>query len=444
MKTTSMLSPDGRVLSRREFLALTALSGAALATGCATNPVSGRRELMFLSESDEIRMDQQASPHQFSADYGAIRDPALNAYVADVGRSLAERSHRPGMPYSFRAVNASHVNAYAFLGGSVATTRGILLAMEDEAELAALLGHEVGHVTARHSARQMTSNMLLAVGVAAAAAAASQKKEEYGMLVAGLGGLGSGLLLARYSRDNERQADELGMEYMVRAGYHPKGMIALQDQLRKLSRGKPNALELMFATHPMSEERYQTAVRRSQSQYADSSHLPVHRERYMDQTARLRQVQPVVDAIQQGDREAGAGRGDAALGHYRAALQKAPDDYEALLKAAKICLALGRQADAHAYAAQAKAVYPEEAQAYHVAGLAALHIRRYHEALASMDQYERLLPGNPNTAFFAGFALESMGRTQEAGARYRAFLQSVQQGEEAQHAYNRLVQWGQL
>lgn len=441
---TSLSAASGRPLTRRDFLALSALSGAAVLTGCATNPVTGKRELMLVSESEELRLDQQAAPHQFSADYGAINDPALNAYLEQVGREISSRSHRPGMPYSFRGVQASHVNAYAFPGGSIATTRGILLAMQDEAELAALLGHEVGHVTSRHSAKQMTSNMLLAIGVAAAAAAASQKKEEYGMLVAGLGGLGTGLLLARYSRENERQADELGMEYMVRAGYNPNGMIALQDQLRKLSRGKPGTLDLMFATHPMSEERYQTAVKRAGMQYASASSFPVYRERYMDQTARLRKRQGVVEEIQKGDREAGAGQGDAALSHYRAALQQAPDDYEALLKAAKVCLAMGRDNDARAYAAQAKRVYPEEAQAYHVTGLASLKTKRFQEAFADLDYYDRLLPGNPNTSFFAGFALENMGRKQEAAGRYRKFIQQVQQGEEAQHAYNRLVEWGAL
>ncbi|MBU1693085.1 MAG: M48 family metalloprotease [Verrucomicrobia bacterium] len=429
-------------MTRREFLALSALSGAAVLTGCAINPVTGKKELMFISEADEIRMDSQASPHQFSADYGPLRDSALNAYLEQVGRGLADRSHRPNMPYSFRAVNASHVNAYAFLGGSIATTRGIMLSMDDEAELSALLGHEIGHVNARHAARSMTSSMLVQIGVAAATVAVAEKNEDWAPVVAGLGGIGAGMLLARYSRGHEREADALGMEYMVRSGYNPKGMIGLQDILRKLSHGKPSAIELMFATHPMSEERYQTATKRAATEYAQAADLPVYRERYMDQTARLRKLQGTVDLIQKGDKAVGAKKLDEALGQYRAALQQTPDDYEALLKAAKVCLAMNRTADAQAYAAQAKAVYPEEAQAYHVEAMAATQNRRFDTALADLQHYQRVLPGNPNTLFYTGFVLENMGRKNDAAQQYKTYLQSVNQGGEAQHAANRLTEWG--
>ena len=430
-------------MNRREFLTLSALSGAAVLTGCATNPVTGKKELMFISEAEEIRMDSEAAPHQFSADYGAVEDPALNAYLTQVGSSLAERSHRPGMPYTFRAVNASHVNAYAFLGGSIAATRGIMLAMDDEAELAALLGHEIGHVNARHAARSMTSGILAQVAVAAATVAVAEKNEDWAPVVAGLGGIGAGALLARYSRAHEREADALGMEYMVRSGYNPQGMIGLQDILVKMSHGKPSAIELMFATHPMSQERYDTAVKRARSEYGESASLPLYRERYMDSTAALRKLQPTVDEIQKGDKSVGDKKLEEGLAHYKAALQKTPDDYEALLKASKVCLALNRPADAQSYAAAAKAAYPQEAQSYHVEGMAALYNSRYDKALADFSHYDRILPGNPNTTFYSGFALEGMGRKAEASAKYKAYLQAVGQGAEAQHAFNRVTEWQQ-
>lgn len=430
-------------MSRREFLALSTLSGAAVLTGCATNPVTGKKELMFISEAEEIRMDSEAAPHQFSADYGAVEDPALNAYLTQVGSSLADRSHRPGMPYTFRAVNASHVNAYAFLGGSIAATRGIMLAMDDEAELAALLGHEIGHVNARHAARSMTSGILAQVAVAAATVAVAEKNEDWAPVVAGLGGIGAGALLARYSRAHEREADALGMEYMVRSGYNPQGMIGLQDILVKMSHGKPSAIELMFATHPMSQERYDTAVKRARSEYGESASLPLYRERYMDSTAALRKLQPTVDEIQKGDKSVGDKKLEEGLAHYKAALQKTPDDYEALLKASKVCLALNRPADAQSYAAAAKAAYPQEAQSYHVEGMAALYNSRYDKALADFSHYDRILPGNPNTTFYSGFALEGMGRKAEASAKYKAYLQAVGQGAEAQHAFNRVTEWQQ-
>ena len=106
-------------LTRRDFLWLATVSTAGVVTGCATNPVTGQRQLMLVSESGEISADQQNSPHQFSSDYGTAQDQALNNYVAQVGSALSGVSHRPNMPYTFRAVNATYVNAYAFPGGSI-------------------------------------------------------------------------------------------------------------------------------------------------------------------------------------------------------------------------------------------------------------------------------------------------------------------------------------
>ena len=149
-----MPHPLGRLprWSRREFLQISSLAAAGMVTGCATNPVTGRSQFMLVSEEQEIQMDQQHSPHQLSADYGVIQDKALNDYIESTGKRMATRTHRPQMPYRFNGVNATYVNAYAFPGGTIACTRGILLSLESEAELAALLGHELGHVNARHTA----------------------------------------------------------------------------------------------------------------------------------------------------------------------------------------------------------------------------------------------------------------------------------------------------
>ncbi|MFP4037719.1 MAG: M48 family metalloprotease, partial [Desulfobacteraceae bacterium] len=270
------------LLSRREFLRLTGIAGAGLAAGCAVNPVTGRSQLMLLSEKDEIRIDKTYSPHQFSADYGEFQDRRLQDYLERTGRTLEPRTHRPDMPYSFCCVNAPYMNAYAFPGGSIACTRGILVELGSEAELAGLLGHELGHVNARHTAQHMSKGMLASLAVSGLGMAVPGDGGGLGGLVSGLAGLGAGALLAAYSRDNEREADALGMEYMVRAGYSPVGMVRLMDMLRKSSERKPGALELMFSTHPMSEERYRTAEEAVAIKYRDARSLPVFRERFMD------------------------------------------------------------------------------------------------------------------------------------------------------------------
>lgn len=437
---------DGRrgAWKRRDILRSGAMALAAAGVGgCATNPVTGRRQLMLMSKDDEVRLDRAHSPHQFSADYGPIRDPALNAYIAEVGQALTPHTHRPQMPYSFRGVNASHVNAYAFPGGSIAVTRGLLAAMGNEAQLAALLGHELGHVSARHTAGRMTQAALAGLVVAGLAAAAAQKDERYGSWAMGLGGIGAGLLLARYSRDDERQADELGMQYARQAGYPPSGMIGLMDILRRLAGRQPNVVEQMFASHPMSEERYQTAVARSRRpEFAASGALSDQAERYLDATARVRAQRPAIEAIQQGDRALARGDAAAAAEHYRAALAAAPDDYEATLKLARCRLAAGQFAEAHRLAQAAFQAYPEEPQSLHVGGFASLRMRRWDAAVAEFEEYERRLPGNPNTIFLIGLAQEGRERRPEAVEHYRRFLAVGGGGDYGNHARQRLAAWG--
>ena len=438
-----------RSLTRRDFLWLASASAAGLAvgavTGCEVNPVTGQSQLMFISEATEIQLDREHSPHQFSSDYGPVQDEELNAYLTQMGAGMAARTHRPQMPYSFRCVNANHVNAYVFPGGSMATTRGILLEMQDEAELAGLLGHELGHVNARHSASRMSTDILAGVIVALGEAYLGTRDEQYAAIAAGLlGGIAAGALLAHYSRADERQADDLGMEYMVRADYSPDGMVGLMDMLRSKSKSTPWALEMMFATHPMSEERYQTAVGNAQTVHAGSRGLPRNRERYMDSTARLRRIKGAVERMQEGERQMMQREFAGAETAFGDALRQAPDDYAGLVLMAKCQLALEQPAKADRYAEQARRVYPAEAQAHHVGGIARMGMNQFDAAYQRFDQYERILPGNPMTIFLKGLSQEGMQNRQRAAEEYSRFLQAVDSGDQAQYARQRLVEWGYI
>jgi len=427
--------------TRRRLLAAGASATAGTLVGCVTNPVTGRREFSLVSPAEELAIDQQYAPHQFSADYGPLKDPGVQSYVAEVGQRLALVSHRPTMPYSFRVVRASYVNAYAFPGGSIAVTRGILVHLDNEAQLAALLGHEIGHVCARHAARQMTSALITQVLLASAAVGLEQSRHRRtAAVIAGLGGLGAGLLLARYSREDERQADALGMGYMVRAGYSPTGMVQLMDLLVQQERCTPSALEVMFSTHPMSRERRDTAAERART-FADAENAPLHRERFMDRTASVRAQRPVIEAIQQGDEALGRGDLSAAEGAYRTALRVSPEDYEALLKISLCLLARNRPAEARRWAEQARQSDPDEPMALYVLGRTALALRDGEHALHCFTEYERRLPGNPMTVFYKGRSHELLGRRLEAAQLYRQFLGMVQEGEEADYARRRLIEW---
>ncbi len=432
-------------MNRRDFLWL--LPGLGMANylgGCATDPVTGKNTLVMMGKEQEIALDQENSPHQFSEDYGASQDGQLNNYVSQVGRDLSSRSHRPEMPYSYRAVNANYVNAYAFPGGSIATTRGLLLDLQNEDELAGLLGHEIGHVNARHFAERQAKGTLLQIAVAGVSIAAAEKNAAYGELAQMVGGLGSGALLAHYSRDDEREADALGMDYMVRGGHNPQGMVQLMELLNEESRAKPNALELMFATHPMSSERLSTARERSASQYAEAERRPLRRERYMDNTAGLRRLKGAIQEEQKAEALLGKKQYDTAAGHLRTALSQAPDDYPGLVLMGKTQMALKRPQEAQPYLAQAKAVYPAEAQAHHLSGITQLQLKHPDAALAAFQEYDRLLPGNPNTTFLKAYSLDMMQNPRAAGQEYYRYLQMTRSGPQAQHAVTRLKEWGMV
>jgi predicted Zn-dependent protease len=407
--------------------------------------VTGEDQIVLMSEAQERAIDREQSPHQFSADYGIMQSPEINAYVSDVGLSMARRSHRPQMPYSFQGVNAVYINAYTFPAGTVGVTRGILAEMENEAEMAGLLGHEIGHVNARHAAERATRSMMAQVALAGAGMAVSAAGYgNYSDLVNNLGGIGAGALLSHYSRENEREADALAMEYMSGSGHSPDGMVGLMDLLRRESKYKPNAIETMFATHPMSDERYATAKERAASKYAAQKGLPLNRERYMDSVAAIRRMKPAIEALQKGEEEMDDKNYSSAQSHFSKALQAEPEDYAGLVMMAKCQIALNKPERARQYADQAKRINPQEAQAQNVAGVSRLMEHDYAGAYSAFKSYDRLLPGNPDTLFLAAVSLEGARDKKGAAREYYRYLQSVQKGDRAQHAYQRLKAWGYL
>jgi beta-barrel assembly-enhancing protease len=442
MKGRLIHAPTAYGITRRKFLWVTSASAAGFLLGCAANPVTGKSQLMLVSEDQEIEIDRQSSPYQFSTDYGSIQDKNLNNYINQTGKKISGLTHRPHMPYSFRGVNAAYVNAYAFPGGSIAATRGILMELRNEAELSALLGHEMGHVNARHTAEQMSKGMLTNALIGGIATIAGTQSSGLGNLASQLGMFGAGALLAHYSRDNERQADALGLEYMVKAGYNPNGFVGLMDMLRSTSQHEPSAIELMFSTHPMSDERYSTAVKTVQTKYRHAQNLPFYRERYLDHTAKLRAMKGAIEAMQKGERAMAGEKYDEAETYFEKALKQAPDDYAGLVMMAKCQMVREKYSEADRYVKKAKKVYPQEAQAHYLAGFVNMNQKQYESAYEDFKTYEKILPGNPNITFYQGLSLEKMNRVSESADKYYRYLKVVNQGDKAKYAYQRLVEWG--
>ncbi len=223
-------------------------------TGCSVNPVTGRSELVLVSEAQELQLGQQNYvPTQQSQGGVYDVDPQLTAYVQGVGNRHAEHA-APDLTYQFVVLNNSVPNARALPGGKIAINRGLLTELNSEAELAAVLGHEIVHADARHSAQQMTRGMFTQVLVVATAVATSDS--DYGNLAVGGASVGAQLITSRYGRQAELESDRYGMEYMSAAGYDPQGAVALQETFVRLSEGRrQDWLSGLFASHPPSQER---------------------------------------------------------------------------------------------------------------------------------------------------------------------------------------------
>jgi predicted Zn-dependent protease len=222
---------------------------------CGTNPVTGKSELQLVSESQEITIGQENYlPSQQSQGGPYVIDRGLTRYVNSVGQKLAAVSDRTNLPYEFVVLNNSVPNAWALPGGKIAVNRGLLLELNNEAELAAVLGHEIVHAAARHGAKSMERGMLLNAGIVGLGIATSG--ESNAELIVGAAALGSQLISQKYGRDAELESDLYGMKYMAKAGYDPSAAIKLQETFVRLSQGRqPNWLEGLFASHPPSQER---------------------------------------------------------------------------------------------------------------------------------------------------------------------------------------------
>ena len=230
----------------------------------------------------------------------------------------------------------------------------------------------------------------------------------------------------------------------VKGGYSPDGMVGLMEMLNRLNKEKPAASMTLFATHPMSSERLSTAVAAAEGPYVSAQNQPLRRERYMDNTARLRGMQAAIEKMQKAEAAMSRKQLGEAETLLRDALREAPDDYTGLLLMSKCLAAQNKNAEALKYAEQAKQAYPDEPQAHQVAGFVELRLNHFSDAYGDFDAYERRLPGDPSLAFFKGYALEGMQQQRESAENYYRYLQAVQQGDMAKHAYQRLVRWGYI
>ncbi|MGB4400883.1 MAG: M48 family metalloprotease [Daejeonella sp.] len=225
-------------------------SSIFLVNACAVNPVTGKKQVVLMSEAQEIAMGKEADP-QIIAQYGLYEDPELQQFITTKGKAMAAVSHRPNLAYEFKIVDSDAVNAFAVPGGYVYFTRGIMAHFNNEAEFAGVLGHEIGHITARHTVAQQAKTMLGQVGLIGSMILVPQLGQLAEPLSQGLG-----VLFLKFGRDAERQSDDLGVEYSSKIGYDATEMAGFFNTLERKSAGSQSAeLPDFLSTHPNPGDR---------------------------------------------------------------------------------------------------------------------------------------------------------------------------------------------
>jgi predicted Zn-dependent protease len=259
------------------------LAALLVLAGCSTNPATGKSQVALISEQQEIAMGKEAD-QQIQQQLGLYPDQELQAYVNRVGQKLAADSERPNLPWTFRVVDDPVVNAFALPGGFIYVTRGLLTHLTSEAELASVIGHEIGHVTARHSVSQMSKAQLAQIGLIAGMILKPELAQQYG----GLAQQGLQLMFLKYGRDDERQADGLGLRYLNRENYDPREMPPVFATLQRVSAqqqrqqgGGQGRLPNWLSTHPSEEERIRTISGEVAKIGGDFSNRTINREGYM-------------------------------------------------------------------------------------------------------------------------------------------------------------------
>ena len=452
---------------------ITALVLALLAVQCATNYVTGGRQFMLISEDEEITLGNNYAP-EVTYEFGGIyNDSELNEYVNEVGLSLAKVSHRRNIDYTFRVANSSIINAFALPGGYIYVTRGMLNELHNEAELAAVLGHEIGHVTARHSASQMSK----AIGFQYIMYAGltidqiyhqGRKARQIRSLVA----LGSTVVFRMvslgYGRKNEFQADELGAGYMAKAGYDPEGMIGVMNILESMHEKEPGKLAMLFASHPKASER-KAKVQSLVSTYKDSGefqniggnlnedrftiHLQDMKDAHksyelydaaVEDFSKDKKVSAIVklsDAMKLRDDQAPFYNLMGNIYFDEKSYEKAKSEYEKALKLdstyvfsyynlANCEKKLKNYESAEKNYKKALDLYPMHKKAQASLGMMYYETQQWNKAVEYLENSTVLNDSNPRIYAALGMTYEQLGRYDEAAAAYNAALELGIQGKD--------------
>lgn len=423
------------------LLRVTSTFALCALAGCITDPVTGKSVMgMPTSDAEEVSMGQSYRPvivQQFS---GAYPDAELQSYMGTIVLGMAHSSVRPDLPWTFTIVNSSEPNAFAVPGGDVYMTRGLLWRLDDEAEFAVVMGHEIGHVEHRHTVQAMGRDTLIgALGQIGGEALGSPE----------VGGLVTGLVLSRYSRDQERESDQRGVVSSYRAGYDPRQGADVFREFLKIKQeagGGESAIDSWTSSHPLDSERIATIAVLSEeidprlAGTAPVQGLVVQTGRFAEMIAKLRGEQRVYDrhdAALAKLSQQGAGK-DAVRGaipEFEACANALPRHAFFANTAGKAWLVVGDASRARGWLERASSMNQGLLEPELGLGMLALEAKRFDETVDRAQRGLALLPGNYMSLYLRGEGYLGLGRSAEAKSDFEAVVASAPaDSEQAQAA----------
>jgi predicted Zn-dependent protease len=456
------------------------LSLVALTLGaCAVNPVTGRKELMLVSENQEINIGHEAAPSMKWSFDGEYHDPELKEYLEGIMRRLWANSERPHLPLEFYVQNTSIPNAFA-LPGHVAITRGLLAELESEAQFAAIMGHEMGHVMARHTAQRLTRASLMQIGLVAGRSVISGSG---GDLFTQAGALGGTLLLLKFGRNQELQADRLSVRYISRLGYDPYGVVhahdrlqvAVEEYIRRMGeeRGGESKLGALLSTHPRHEVRKGELIEMLQSlqPYAlegDGKHAEV----FLAKTDRLRKInrdyfpydraqklyseekfveaeQALTEAVRNNPEQAPfynlfgmiklrQERFAEAKRHFEMALAFDPGLQHSIFGLGAALFKQERYSMAVSEFQKSLELYPGHLGSVYGLGASYFELDRYRQATPLLKDVASTVPGHPEIHGMLGISYEALGDVRSAYNEYVLQVRVAPNNEYGKYARSRL------
>ncbi|GAB1265625.1 M48 family metalloprotease [Aurantivibrio infirmus] len=395
----------------RSLVTFTVIMLSVIISSCSVNPVTGENEFSLVSAEQEVAIGRQNyQPSQQVQGGRYVVDPELSVYVSQIGQKLAKVSDRPQLPYEFVVLNNDVPNAWALPGGKIAINRGLLLYLEDESQLAAVLGHEIVHAAARHGALQMTQASVIGLGTQVVTQ--SSQQSPYGELIASTVGITAAAWQARYGRQDELDSDRYGMNYMVNAGYDPQGAVELQEVFVRLSEGRQSDfISGLFASHPPSQERVKLNRERAEKLKDRGGVRNV--KAFQNATAKIRNDQPAYQLHQQAISEIKNNNFDKALTLNEQAIKAQPKENLFWETKAQILDLQNKPREALAALNQAVSIYPEYFSPLLARGVIQLKLNDFSSAEKDLLASQKLLD-TPVTNFMLGHANLGLGQRAKA------------------------------